>query len=426
MIQTLRKRFIIVAMGSMFLVLTVLIGCINYSNYYHIITESDRLVQVICDNPDALTKPKEDHSGFDKDKRLPELSQQNQKPQKEKPSHQKLSPEFPFAARYFSVVISSDGQAVSAQVEHIAAITADQAKQLALSVFEKGKQKGFVDVYRFCSVKQENGYRYVFLNCETELSSFYTFFWISVGGGFFGLLVALLLVLFFSKIAMKPVAESYEKQKQFITDAGHELKTPLTIIDANTEVLEMMSGENEWTESIRNQVKRLTSLTGELVMLSRMEERSRTLTFTDFSLSETVAETAEPFVTVAKTNGKELLLAIDRNVTYHGDEASIRRLVSLLLDNAIKYASADSTINITVKANNKKRLITVENLVDTPPNENPERWFERFYRSDSSRNSATGGHGIGLSTAKAIVLAHKGKIHAKCLPNRLIQITVIL
>lgn len=166
-------------------------------------------------------------------------------------------------------------------------------------------------------------------------------------------------ILLLGKI-LKPVSESYEKQKRFITDASHEIKTPLTIIDANTEVIEMMEGENEWTNSTRKQVARLTSLTEKLVFLSRMDEEATKLEMLEFSLSDAILDTAEPFKAIARTKGKKLTIDVIDGILYTGDEKTIRQLVSILLDNAMKYSGCSSVSfekdNINKKNLNKTNL----------------------------------------------------------------------
>ena len=240
-----------------------------------------------------------------------------------------------------------------------------------------------------------------------------------------GLLAVSVLIVIASKVILKPVEESYKKQKQFITNAGHEIKTPLTIIDANTEVIEMINGESEWTESIKNQVKRLSSLTADLISLSRMEEESR-FEMNDFPISDVVEEECEIFKGMAKIKGKELTSEIEKNLSYNGDEKAIRQLTSILLDNAIKYTDENGAIKVRLKKSGRKINLSVYNTVKSITKEDTERMFERFYRADLSRNSETGGYGIGLSIASAIVYAHKGKIHADTEDGKSLKINITI
>ena len=189
----------------------------------------------------------------------------------------------------------------------------------------------------------------------------------------------------------------------------------------------MMEGENAWTKSPRKQVARLTSLTEKLVFLSRMDEEATKLTMSEFSLSDAVLDTAEPFKAVAQTKDKKLEINVDEGISYVGDEKTIRQLISILLDNAMKYS--ESSISITLKTSGRNRIITVWNTVDESANIKKGRQdilFERFYRADPSHNSKTGGFGIGLSAAYAIVRAHKGRISARSEDGRSIEFMIVL
>ena len=248
----------------------------------------------------------------------------------------------------------------------------------------------------------------------------------SIGISIIGLLVVFVLVCFFSKTVTKPMAESYEKQKRFITDASHEIKTPLTIIDANTEVLEMMEGENEWTVSIRKQIARLTALTEKLVFLSRMDEDSTRLEMLEFNISDAILDTAMPFETVAESKGKTLDISVAPDINYTGSETNIRQMVSLLLDNAIKYSSENGSIRLNFSTNGKLKILSLWNTVDEIETGKLDYLFDRFYRIDKSRNSKTGGFGIGLSVVQAIVQAHNGKVSAKSEDGKSIEFTISL
>ena len=208
------------------------------------------------------------------------------------------------------------------------------------------------------------------------------------------------------------VLESYEKQKRFITDAGHEIKTPVTIIDADAEVLAMDLGENEWLRDIQVQTKRLAALTKDLVFLSRMEEDRPQLEKIAFPFSDLVSETAQSFQGLAKAQNKTVQLSIQPMITLVGEEKSLRQLVSILLDNALKYSKEGGWIRLSLERQRKTVFLTVENSTDAPLPQRLEDLFERFYRGDSSRNSQTGGYGLGLSIAKAIVETHGGRIGA--------------
>lgn len=241
-----------------------------------------------------------------------------------------------------------------------------------------------------------------------------------------GFITVLILVITFSKIVLRPVAQSYEKQRQFITDAGHELKTPLTIIDANTEVIEMENGESQWTKSIRNQVERLTSMVGQFITLSKMEEKNENFHKTDISLNIILNESLEPFDAVFLSKNIKINTFSEKDIHISGDEKLLRQLFEILIDNAAKYASENSTFSISMKRKSRKNMLTFENESNTISEGNLDILFDRFYRTDASRNSATGGSGIGLSVAKSIVTLHGGTIHAKSDDGKKIQIIILL
>ena len=267
--------------------------------------------------------------------------------------------------------------------------------------------------------EEDGSYQIVFVDCQRSLANFYDFMRISLGISAVGFAAVFLMVLILSKYVFRPVEDSYRKQKQFITDAGHELKTPLTIIDANVEVLEMMEGENQWTTSIHHQTKRLANLTAELVELSRLDEE-RELPMMEFSFSDAVSETAEGFQTAAEAARKTMEIQVEQNLSFTGDEQKIRKLVSVFLDNALKYSDESGKILVKAGRKGKGRYLTVENTAKDQKQGNLNYLFERFYREDASRSSKTAGYGIGLSIAKAIVQAHKGKISARGEENRFI------
>ena len=232
-------------------------------------------------------------------------------------------------------------------------------------------------------------------------------------------------MLLFSGRIIKPVSISYEKQKQFITDAGHELKTPISIIDADAEVLGMEVGENEWLQDIRRQTERLATLTGDLISLSRLEEQAP-LQMITFPFSDMVEETAHSFLARAKQQNKSLTLSVEPMLSLCGDEKALTQLVTILLDNALKYSDDGGHIDLSLSHSGKSVRLTVENSSETVDTAQLPQLFDRFYRGDRSRSSQTGGYGLGLSIAKAIVQAHKGKIAASSRDGHSVLITVTL
>ncbi len=495
MLKKLRRKFIAIAMLSVSIVLIAIVGTINIANYISTNEALDARLKLIAGNggtfPDLLEQKnmgvegnktdsinngtstrKEPPSGKTdvqppEDMNQADLKDNNLKDNGLKENDLKrhgISPESQFDTRYFTVTINSNGDVENIDTSKIASVSSENAAEYAKKLWKSGKKgdgkSGFAESCKYLTVDDDGSTMYIFLSCQRELSTIKTYILASVGISVFGLGVVFVMIYFFSGKILKPVSESYEKQKRFITDASHEIKTPLTIIDANTEVIEMMEGENEWTSSTRKQVARLTSLTEKLVFLSRMDEEATKLEMLEFSLSDAILDTAEPFKTVARTKGKKLTIDVTDGILYTGDEKTIRQLISILLDNAIKYSGCSSasfeksninktnlnkttqtqndcvtTINpapeieISMKPSGRNRIITVWNTVDETANIKKGRQdmlFERFYRTDTSHNSKTGGFGIGLSAAYAIVKAHKGKITAESKDGRSIKFTIVL
>jgi nitrogen-specific signal transduction histidine kinase len=338
-----------------------------------------------------------------------------------------MSPEAMYEARFFIVNISKDGRISSVNTDNIAMVDQETAKTYGQSIYSKNKTKGFVGDFRFLKTENENGCNIMFLDCGRNLSTFKIALCINVIISFIGLIIIIIIIVICSKKIVRPVSESYEKQKQFISIAGHEIKTPITIIDADAELLSMEIGEdNEWLQDICTQTKRMATLTNDLLSLSRMDENRQQFTMIDFPISDVVEETIVSFRTLARSKGKNIKADITPMLSYNGDESSIRQVVGILLDNAIKYARPDKDIEVKLEKKNKNIIITVTNSSEYVSDEQLRQFFDRFYRTEQSNKSGTGGYGLGLSIAKSIVEKHKGKINATAPTPETVQITVVL
>lgn len=409
MLKKLRFKFIILTMLSLLLVLTLIIGSINLLNYRKIVNDADSLLTILNDNNGIFPKLdafKTDH---------------------EKEPNNPLSPETPYESRYFSVLIDESGKITMVDTGKIAAVDTTTAILYAQTILNYTKDQGFIGDYRYMKQFSGTSTRITFLDCGRNLSTFRAFLVTSLGISFLGLLAVLCLIILFSGKIIKPVSESYEKQKRFITDAGHELKTPLTIIDADADILGMDLGENEWIEDIQKQVARLTELTSNLICLSRMDEGQNQFQMIDFPISDVITESAQSFHSLAMTQKKTFEIHVQPMLSFHGDEKALRQLISLLLDNALKYSDEEGTIILSLKKQRHTLHLSLFNTTSSPVSEEDlKHLFDRFYRADSSRNSQTGGYGIGLSIASAIVSAHKGKITASSKDEHSLLITIML
>ena len=405
MLRKLKTRFILLAMAVLFVVLAVTVSGMNIINYNSVIHEADKILNVISRNKGDFP------SQGNEPNRLP----------------QNMSPETPYESRFFTVILSSSGKVIKTDTSRIKAINDETAEVYAENVLKSNKSRGFERYFRFVSVKENDQIRMTFYDCGRRLKAFYSFLTASLIMALVGYAIASFAIFFCSGRLIRPIAEGYKKQKQFVTDAGHEIKTPLTIINANVDVLEMEMGQNESLSDIKQQISRLISLTNDLVMLARMEESKETLQKIEFPISKVVAETAMPFRVLANKQGKEFTCDIEPALTYNGNEKAVQKLVSILMDNAVKYSPENGSIFLTFKRQFKSLCLTVVNTTaEEITQENLSQIFDRFYRTDTSRNSETGGYGIGLSIASAITAAHGGKIQVLSDDGRTFKISVIL
>lgn len=413
MISKLRRKFIAISVLSVFVVLTVIMSAINILNYRRVVQNSDKVLNMLSENNGEFPKRQDgfEHKGAKHDGWFLD----------------ELSPELQYEARYFTVRLNANGEVSTVDTGRIAAIDTDTAKEYALSLCSSKREKGFVDNYRYIKTTDCDDTVIIFLDCRNNLSSFRSFLIYSIIVSLLGMIAVAVLVLLLSRMVMKPVQESYDKQKSFITDAGHEIKTPITIIDADVSILEMECGENnEWIQDIRAQTRRLTALTKDLIYLSRMEEQENKMQMIDFPLSDVITETAQSFQSLAKVQEKTFTVDVEPMMNYCGDEKAITQLISILLDNALKYSDAHGTISLKAHTKGKNVCIEVFNTAEKVDTADLGRLFDRFYRAEKSRNSQTGGYGIGLSIAKAVTEAHKGRITAASADGKSLTMTVIL
>lgn len=405
--RRLRRKFILVAMGAVTVVLTLIIAGINVVNYSHVCKMADARLDYILAGKDGIDwgdEPKADPAnGKDAGDSQAGVRIRH---------FEGMTAESPFDTRYFTVSIAG-GQVTDVNTARIAAVGAKRAACIAAGLYSKGWTSGFSGNYRYAVTVQGDETTYVFVDCSRELASFHSFLSASVAISCIGWLAVLAIVAGASGAVIRPMVESYSKQKRFITDASHEIKTPLAVIDAANEVQEIEGGESEWTQSIHEQVARLTALTERLVFLARMDEGSAGFTMTSIDLSEAVDKAAAPFKSVAVSRGKRLSTSIASGVRAHADATAVAQAVELLLDNATRYASEGSVIELSLRAVSRgagkgSAELVVSNAVDELPEGDLDRLFDRFYRADVSRSSKTGGSGVGLSVVRAIAEAHGG------------------
>lgn len=421
MIRRLRKRFIRIAMLSVTVVMVILSLIVNAANFVSTDSDLTEILDVICENQGTIptrTPPDAGNIGIPGG-----LAPDKKQDDRRNPFNQ----ETPYSTRYFYFRFDGTGTLDAANLEHIAAITEADIGEFISVALKRGTGYGYYSGYKYCVVQLgENRYMAVFLDCYQELRAVR----IVALCSFFAVVICValvyILVVFFSRKAIDPVVRSVKQQKQFITDASHELKTPITVIATSLKVLELETGKQKWIDKAMAQTERLKDLVNSLVTLSRLDEEESPLKFEHFSISDAVSETAESFVDFARSMGHELHISVAPNLSYRGDEYSIRQLVSILLDNGVKYALPGSPIEFSMDKWKKGVLIRTSNECQPMEPEALDQLFDRFYRPDQSRSTGTGGFGIGLSVARSIAEGHGGSIQARCPAENRIEFTVEL
>lgn len=407
MIKRLRKKFILIAMFSVSIVLLVVLGLINVINYLSFMKRSTSILNYLAENNGYFptysdSSPKPHDFGFD------------------------LTEETQYETRYFTVLADSSGTVTQINMSHIAAVSATEAYRYAELVLNSNSDSGRINNYMYLVVDQDDGKYIIFLDRRAEVESMVQLLFLSLMIAVLSLSVVFLLVSLLSKKVIQPVIANMEKQKQFITDAGHEIKTPLAIISADTDVIEIESGKSDWTQSIRNQTARLGELTQSMLTLAKMEDTVSGEKFTKFSVSSMAEEAAEEFRPMSVNEEITFDTEITPNLEMNGNVNEIRQLMSVLLNNAFKYTNEHGTIILRLYKKSRAVILEVDNTADDLPEGDLNKLFDRFYRADNARSRETGGYGIGLSIARAAAEHHNGSIQAVRLNDHLIRFKAVL
>ena len=395
MLKKMRRRFIASAMAAFTIVVVVLLCCINLWNYHNTTRRLDGTL-------DFLLKTGGQDLAF-------ALGQEPPPPDGARP----FSGEFPYMTRFFSVTYGADGRVQNIDQDYIASVSQSEALQYAGRVLASGRTFGFYNGYRYLVSGGSEGRTVIFLNAEQDLQALRELLLTTLLTAAVCLLVVFLLVLLLAKRAIQPYLRNLEMQKQFITNAGHELKTPLTAISTSADVLAMENGSSEWVQNIQQQSGKLAKLISRLVALSRLNEENPFPEKSLFSLSDALWETADSFAALLQAKGKTYGQAIEDGLTLWGDRAAIQQMMSILFDNAAKYSPPGGVVSLRAYRSGKKTVIELSNTCQNLPDEALPHLFDRFYRADSSHSGAVAGSGIGLSIAKATAEAHNGSICAK-------------
>lgn len=391
MIRSLRRKFILIAMTSLIGTMAVLCAAIGFGNRYAATRRVDKVISILYQNGGTFLPPgsRVDPSDF----------------------NFQVTPETAFETRYIIVELTRQKEIRSVDLEHIAALDRQTVVDTISQIISTGAERGYVDYYRFGVFPNEDGGNtIIILDCFLQLQSANNMLHITIAMFLTCVLIVFVLLLFLSRRAIRPFADNLERQRQFITDASHELKTPLAILSADLGLLEDTHGEDKWLRSAKSQIVRLDRLIKNLVELARTEETIQEGAVEVFSVSEVAQANADAFQPLAEADGKLLVAEITDGISTKGVQNNFFRLFSILLDNAVKYCDTAGTIRLSVSMRGRNICIAVSNPCAEVDTVRLPRYFDRFYRADSSRARSTGGYGIGLSTARAIVTRHKGRI----------------
>ena len=424
MMKQIRKRFIGIALLALSLAMLLVAGAINVVHFINTSNELNETLDYIVENEIANVQKKQDKAGFQQGNDDNSFFQQK----REKGNNHHMNTRLE-ESRYFIAIQNTGGELILGAGSKETEYSQEELLKIAADALSSNADSGYTGDYVYRVTDKNGGSRAaVFLNCESKKAEVISLALISLGACVAGVLLSLLLVALLSKRAIKPMMENIEQQKRFITDAGHELKTPLTVISANMDVLSMDIGANEWVQGTQKQVANMRKLVNELVYLSRMDETDSHLEKSVVDLSKAVQDVAAPFEGMAEFNGKNLVLNTEDDIKVSGDEAALRRLISTLCENAVKYAPEDSEIQISLTQSGKGVVFITENTMKEPLSEDAlSHLFDRFYRGDESRSKEeNSGFGIGLSIARAITEKHGGTIKAKIVDGNRLQIICLL
>ena len=426
MIKQLQIRFIRIAVVSLTVAMVLVVGIVNVANWISVRGELFSTLHLLTENEDqgaeAAAQGGTEESAAASPTRPPRPADGSQNSRSAGPPSRHFR-NMLAESNWFTCRVSAEGKTEMLFLERSGNLDGDSAGQLVQRALADGRPEGIVQDYLF-RVKplKDGGKAVLMLNCETRIATVRKLVLISAIACAGGILLALLLVRIASRKAVEPVIRNMEQQKQFITNASHELKTPLTVIATNMELLQMETEDSPWVRSTQKQTAALRRLVDELVYLSRMEEEHPTLEMESLDPGKLLEETAEPFAAMAEYGGLEMRVTAEEGLRMTGDRASIQRLMSTLCDNAVKYASG-SPVTAEVRGEGKGHiLLRVSNPVEEPlTKQQCGQLFNRFYRADPSRNKQKqGGFGIGLAIAAAIAEKHGGRISAAMEKDRLV------
>lgn len=406
-ITRLRRRIVIVTIAAVATALALIFGIVNVWNRVLIAERADSIITVLSENDGSFPEEWKDKVKY-------------------KRGVFEATAETPFETRYLVADFDKNDDITSLNLSHIAHLGRTEAETAARTILEGDEAEGYFDRYRFRVIENGDGTgMLIAVDCFQQLKSAESLINISVVVAGATILITLAFIVPLSKRAVEPFLKNLERQQRFVTDASHELKTPIAIIAANTDLIEAINGESSWTRSTRTQTARLDKLTGELIELARTDEPTARSQLVEVDLTEVVEREVEDFVPLAEASSKTLDVRCDGHAMVMGAPNELERLLDVLLDNAVKYCDDGGCVRVRVAEHMREVRLVVSNPCAALSAKDTKRLFDRFYRADTSRARSTGGYGIGLSIALGIVARHSGEIAARKVDDAL-EIHVVL
>ena len=413
MINKLRTKFNLISFFALFSAMVFAVGLTSALNVYLTRRSARNTLQYIIENDGSIPERHKDRNDNSREVDYTVIRFLNEIFNRGDMNDEMDSPEFYYTTRYFAILYEEDGSISEIITNHIASITEVEAETYGnLALAKKasfGKNEGY---YYQVADRAQGGKIVVYLDSTSMFLTNARIFYIALSLMMIGVIISMVFTIFFSRWALKSEVENAEIQKRFITNASHELKTPLAVIRANTEMLEILEGENEWTQSTIRQVDHMTGLIQNLVTIVRADEKLQDGDLQKCDVSKIIKDTIDNYRIVIEQSSNKLTEEIDKDVTMYAMETRIRELCTILIDNAIKYCDEGGTISVALHSSGKAVELIVANDYKAGENVDYNRFFERFYREDASHNLDKGGYGIGLSIAESIVNQYKGSIDA--------------
>lgn len=448
MVKALQKKFIFTAMTAVSILLIVLIGGINIADCLIYARQTNEQLEMLIHTEKRMIK--QERSSFEQERFLLPPTENKKDMEKRNIFNPPMDEDTAMSLRFFVLRLDEKDHIIHQDISRISSVSDEEAETYAKQALQKNKTNGYmnhfkykmVDYYKTEHTESDIEKIIVFLEVSGQLRALLIVFVVSVSIAAICWLVMLVLVIGLSRRAIRPIAQNIQKQKQFVTDAGHEIKTPLAIIQANVDAMELINGENKWSRNIKSQTLRLSGLMQYLLTLAKMDEGNQELKMEDLSMDVLLQESLQPFYEAAELRGIIIETDIQSEITVFANREYMQRLFSILMDNAVKYTNSSGKIMVSLFQSNKtdktdkidktnktnktdkKTVLRVTNTCDELPFVDAEKLFDRFYRADSARTQKSGGYGIGLSAASAMVAAQKGTISAETIDEKTISFVV--